>query len=181
MEISRDSAPGRRDEQVWGFAPAASPGARVLVLGSMPGVASLRQGQYYAHPRNAFWPIAARVFGFDPALEYPGRLQALQACGVALWDVLHACERPGSLDADIRADTLVPNDFRAFLRAHPAVARICFNGAKAAAVYRRHVLPGLAGASLQYFELPSTSPAHAAATFDKKLAAWEAALKMPAK
>ncbi|UIP19095.1 DNA-deoxyinosine glycosylase [Achromobacter deleyi] len=173
-----DSAGSRRDEQVWGFAPVAAPGARVLVLGSMPGVASLRQARYYAHPRNAFWPLAGRIFGFDPGLDYPGRLQALQACGVALWDVLQACERPGSLDADIRGDTLVPNDFRAFLSVHPGIARVCFNGAKAAALYRRHVLPGLDGISLQYFELPSTSPAHAAASFDQKLAAWEPALKV---
>lgn len=174
-----DSAPGRRDVQVRGFAPVAAAGARVLVLGSMPGVASLRQARYYAHPRNAFWPIAASVFGFDPALDYPERLRALQASGVALWDVLQACVRPGSLDADIRADTLVPNDFQAFLRAHPSIVRICFNGAKAAALYRRHVLPGLGGAALQYFELPSTSPAHAAASFDTKLAAWRAALDDP--
>ncbi|KRC70888.1 DNA-deoxyinosine glycosylase [Achromobacter sp. Root83] len=177
METCMDSAPGRGDEQVWGFAPVASAGARVLVLGSMPGVASLRQAQYYAHPRNAFWPLAARICGFDPVLDYPGRLRALQACGIALWDVLRACERPGSLDADIRNDTLVPNDFREFLGRHPGIVRVCFNGAKAAAVYRRHVLPGLAGVSLQYVELPSTSPAHAAASFEQKLAAWAPALK----
>ncbi|MNT31398.1 Uracil DNA glycosylase superfamily protein [compost metagenome] len=176
MEADLDSAPGRRDEQVWGFAPVVSAGARVLVLGSMPGVASLRQVQYYAHPRNAFWPLAARILGFDPGLDYAGRLRALQSRGVALWDVLQACERPGSLDADIRRDSLVPNDFRAFLDSHPSIVRVCFNGAKAAAMYRRHVLPGLAGAPLQYVELPSTSPAHAAASFDQKLAAWEPAL-----
>lgn len=173
-----DRARSRRDIEVRGFAPVASKDARVLVLGSMPGVASLRQAQYYAHPRNAFWPIAARVHGFDPALDYPGRLQALQACGVALWDVLQVCERPGSLDADIRGDTLVPNDFASFLRAHPAITRVCFNGAKAAALYRRHVLPQLMGAGLEYVDLPSTSPAHAAASFDEKLAAWAAALRM---
>lgn len=175
-----DTARGGRDEQVQGFAPVASAGARVLVLGSMPGVASLRQARYYAHPRNAFWPLAARVFGFDPGLDYPVRLRALQASGVALWDVLQACVRPGSLDSDIRGDTLVPNDFRAFLGDHPGISRICFNGAKAAALYRRHVLPGLDGVSMQYFELPSTSPAHAAASFDQKLAAWEPALKIEA-
>lgn len=179
MEQRVDAAPQGRNDQVWGFAPVATPGSRVLVLGSMPGVASLKQARYYAHPRNAFWPIAARVLGFDATVDYPQRLCALQSAGVALWDVLQACERPGSLDADIRPDTLVPNDFAAFLAVHPAITRICFNGGKAAALYRRHVLPTLARADLKYLEyldLPSTSPAHAAASFEKKLAAWQKAL-----
>ncbi len=169
----------RRDGAVTGFAPVVGEGARVLVLGSMPGVASLRQVQYYAHPRNAFWPLAARIFGFDPGLDYDARLCALQANSVALWDVLQACERPGSLDADIRGDTLVPNDFQAFLNLHPSIVRICFNGAKAAAMFRRHVLPTLPAPELAFFELPSTSPAHAAASFEQKLAAWEPALTFP--
>ncbi len=180
MDKIRDKAAvARCDAAVQGFAPVAGDGARVLVLGSMPGVASLRQGQYYAHPRNAFWPLAARIFGFDPGLDYGGRLRALQANGVALWDVLQACERPGSLDADIRRDTLVPNDFEAFLAVRPTILRVCFNGAKAAAMFRRHVLPVLPADSLQFFELPSTSPAHAAASFEQKLAAWEPALRLP--
>jgi TDG/mug DNA glycosylase family protein len=177
MKIGTDTAQAGQNDQVQGFAPVAAPGARVLVLGSMPGVASLRQARYYAHPRNAFWPIAASVLGFDAGLDYAGRLQALQASGVALWDVLQACERPGSLDADIRNHTLVTNDFAAFLSRHPAIVRVCFNGAKAAALYRRHVLPGLA-VRLEYLDLPSTSPAHAAASYDEKLAAWGRALKI---
>ncbi|CAB3709817.1 DNA-deoxyinosine glycosylase [Achromobacter pestifer] len=177
MEQHVEAAPLERNDQVWGFSPVATPAARVLVLGSMPGVASLKQARYYAHPRNAFWPIAAQVLGFDPQLDYPRRLLALQAAGVALWDVLQACERPGSLDANIRGDSLVPNDFTSFLHAHPAITRICFNGGKAAALYRRHVLPGLASATLEYVDLPSTSPAHAAASFEQKLAAWRQALR----
>jgi len=163
--------------RVQGFAPLAGPAARVLVLGSMPGVASLRRQQYYAHPRNAFWPIAATLCGFDAQADYARRVAALTAAGVALWDVVQACERPGSLDADIAAASVVPNDFEAFLRAHPGIVRIGFNGAKAAALYRRHVLPGLAiGRSLEYLDLPSTSPAHAAMSRDDKLAAWRRAL-----
>lgn len=168
-------APATRVDPVQGFAPVAAPGARVLVLGSMPGVESLKQARYYAHPRNAFWPIAAQVLGFDPALDYPHRLAALQAAGVALWDVLQACERPGSLDANIRHDTLVPNDFAAFLRAYPTIDRVCFNGAKAATLFRRHVLPTLS-TTLDFHDLPSTSPAHAAASYEQKLAAWRQAL-----
>lgn len=177
MQTRTDPARAGRNDQVRGFEPVAAPDARILVLGSMPGVASLRQARYYAHPRNAFWPIAASVFGFDPGLDYAGRLRSLQAAGVALWDVLQACDRPGSLDADIRAGTLVANDFGAFLARHPAIVRICFNGGKAASLYRRHVLPGVA-ASVEYLALPSTSPAHAAASFDQKLAAWSRALKL---
>ena len=177
MRTIADPARAGQNGQVRGFAPVAAPDARILVLGSMPGVASLRQARYYAHPRNAFWPIAAAVHGFDPALDYPDRLRALQAAGVALWDVLQACERPGSLDADIRGDTLVANDFAAFLERHPAIVRVCFNGGKAASLYRRHVLPGLA-AGLEYVDLPSTSPAHAAVSFEQKLAAWSRALTL---
>lgn len=169
-------APSARIDPVQGFAPVVAPGARVLVLGSMPGVESLKQARYYAHPRNAFWPIAAQVLDFDPTLDYPQRLAALQAAGIALWDVLQACERPGSLDANIRHDTLVPNDFAAFLHTHPTIGRICFNGAKAATLFRRHVLPTLPVATLDYHDLPSTSPAHAAASYEKKLAAWRQAL-----
>ncbi len=179
MDKQRDGAAARREEQVCGFAPVVGQGARVLVLGSMPGVASLRQGQYYAHPRNAFWPLTARILDFDAGLDYDARLLALQARGVALWDVLQACERPGSLDADIRRETLVPNDFPAFLARHPSIVRVCLNGGKAAAMFRRHVLPALARADLECIELPSTSPAHAAASFEQKLAAWRPALTLP--
>ena len=121
-----------------------TPQARVLVLGSMPGAISLRQGRYYAHPRNAFWPIAAEILGFDPALDYALRLERLTQAGVALWDVLQGCEREGSLDADIR--NAVPNDFAGF-RAHPRLRRVCLNGGKAASLFRRRaaVAAGRAG------------------------------------
>lgn len=181
MSPSADPSRTLPSGHVQGFAPVAAADARILILGSMPGVASLRQARYYAHPRNAFWPIAGQVLGFDPAQDYPERLAALQRARVALWDVLQACERPGSLDAAIRPDTLVANDFADFLHRHPDLVRVCFNGGKAAALYRRHVLPGLDPArALQYLDLPSTSPAHAAARFDEKLAVWRAALTLPA-
>ncbi|MVW72050.1 DNA-deoxyinosine glycosylase [Bordetella sp. 15P40C-2] len=163
--------------RVMGFAPLVSPCARVLVLGTMPGVKSLREQQYYAHPRNAFWPIAAQVLEFDAHADYAARCMALTNAGIALWDVLQACERQGSLDANIQAETAVPNDFQAFLHAYPDIERVCFNGGKAAALYRRHVLPTLAVTrELQYFDLPSTSPAHAAMSQQEKLARWQRAL-----
>jgi double-stranded uracil-DNA glycosylase len=158
---------------VRGFAPIAAPQAGVLVLGSMPGVASLRAGQYYGHPRNAFWPIMAAVFGFDATAPYLQRVAALQHNGVAVWDVLAACVRPGSLDADIHADSIRVNDFDRFLRAHPGLRCVCFNGAKAQTVFRRQVLPMLAVApTFNMVHLPSTSPAHAGMPFDEKCRLW---------
>lgn len=163
---------------VQSFAPLKAHDASILILGSMPGIESLRQGRYYAHPRNAFWPINAVIFGFDALADYELRLAALRANGVALWDVLQSCVRPGSLDADIDARTMVPNDFLNFFASHPKVERVCFNGAKAAHIYRQCVLPGLSDASkaLQYVTLPSTSPAHAAMTVAAKLQAWRTGL-----
>jgi len=141
----------------------------------MPGAASLAAGQYYAHPRNAFWRITAEVAGFDAEAPYAARTRALAEAGIALWDVLHSCVRPGSLDTGIEHDSEIANDFRAFFRAHPRIERVFFNGAKAEASYRRHVLPGIAVA-LRYHRLPSTSPAHASVPYARKLAAWRAIL-----
>lgn len=155
------------------FAPIAAPDARILILGSMPGIASLQAGQYYAHPRNAFWPIMAALFGARPDLPYTERVARLMARGVAVWDVLQLCEREGSLDANIRAE--VPNDFAAFFSAHPGLRTVALNGGKAAASFRKHAARHLPeGAALH--ALPSTSPAHAARSFAAKCEIWRAAL-----
>ena len=161
-------------ERLQAFAPVASPGARLLILGSMPGAASLDAQQYYAHPRNAFWPIMGDLLGFDPALPYAMRLTALQSAGVALWDVLAACRRVGSLDAAIEADSVEANDFAGFLAGQPAIARIAFNGTAAETLFRRHVLPQLdaRGRQIERIKLPSTSPAHAGLRCEEKLATW---------
>lgn len=154
----------------------AAADARILILGSMPGEASLAAGQYYAHPRNAFWPVVAEVLGFDAAASYEQRLAALVASRIALWDVLQSCRRRGSLDTRIEGASEVANDFEAFFAAHPAVEAVLFNGAKAEASYRRHVLERGVGAALAYRRLPSTSPANASWPRERKLAAWRAAL-----
>jgi len=155
------------------FDPVSNPGCRVLILGTMPGKASLREGRYYAHPRNLFWKITGAILGFDPRAPYENRLAGLLSAGVALWDVLKSCERRTSLDSDIDASTEVPNDLAAFLEAHPAIGRVCFNGARAEALFSRHVRPRLrAAAGAEFIRLPSTSPANASIPFEKKMAAW---------
>lgn len=156
------------------FPPIADAHARVLILGSLPGQVSLQRQQYYAHPRNAFWKIMGRLFGAGPALPYAERAQCLIRNGIALWDVCAAAQRPGSLDASIVHASVVPNDLAAFIESHPDVCLIGFNGGKAADLYRRQVLPGLpaTGRAIRTATLPSTSPAHAAMSFEDKLARW---------
>ena len=161
-----------------GFPPRAGADARVLILGSMPGGASLAAGEYYAHPHNSFWRIMSALFGTAAGAPYAARLDALRTRGVALWDVLAACQRPGSLDTSIDRDSIVVNDLRGFLRRHEHIRAVYFNGAAAATLYRRHVLPTLDARqrALPTVRLPSTSPAHAARTFAAKLAAWRVIL-----
>ncbi len=153
---------------VYSFAPLVGEGAGVLILGNMPGVVSLEQHRYYAHPRNAFWRITAALFGFDALAPYEERVRRLTDAGVAVWDVLASCRRPGSLDASVEPASMVANNFDAFFAAHPTIERVYFNGAAAARNYQRLVRTA---PSLPAVRLPSTSPAHTA-PFETKLAAW---------
>ena len=158
------------------FAPVANRHAEVLILGSMPGEASLRANRYYGHPQNAFWPIMAEVVGFDPALPYAKKLAALKAAKIALWDVLLSCEREGSLDTRIRRSDEVANDFAKFFRTHPRIRRVLFNGSRAAECYQRHVLRNGIATDFVYERLPSTSPANASWSRAHKTAAWRDAI-----
>ena len=164
--------------QVHSFPPIGRPDAAVLILGSMPGVASLAANQYYAHPRNAFWGIMGALFKAGPDLAYEKRVARLMARRIAVWDVLKTCVRGGSLDSSIVEGSIVPNDFAGFFAEHRRIKRVCFNGTKAEHTFRRHVLPGLSGIEecIEFVRLPSTSPAHAGASFQKKLAAWRKGL-----
>jgi hypoxanthine-DNA glycosylase len=158
--------------QIHSFPPIAGRNAKVLILGSMPGQASLAAGQYYAHPKNRFWPIMGKLLGFDADASYEIRKQALVDADIALWDVLQSCTRIGSLDTSIDHNTEIANDIPAFLHDHPGIHTVFFNGGKAEACYRRHVQPHI-GCPISCHRLPSTSPAHASWSLAEKLAAWQ--------
>jgi TDG/mug DNA glycosylase family protein len=165
---------------VQSFAPVGNIAATVLVLGSMPGEASLAADEYYAHPRNHFWTIMGELIGAYPGLPYRARLKILQDSGIALWDVLGSCIRKSSLDSRIEVDSEVPNDINAFLLQHPGITQVFFNGAKAEQCFVKHVLPSLRSFPLQYRRLPSTSPANAGISYEKKLFAWQAVIRSAA-
>lgn len=152
------------------FPPVIRPDTRLLILGSLPGRASLAAGRYYAHPRNLFWRLIGAASGraLEP-LDYDARLAALLDAGIGLWDTVASAERPGSLDADIRLHEA--SDLAALAATLPELRAIAFNGATAARIGRQELgeAPGLT-----LIDLPSSSPAYASLTFEKKLAAWRA-------
>ncbi len=162
--------------RVFCFEPIEGTASNVLILGSMPGKLSLATGQYYAHPRNAFWTIMGELVGAHPGLPYTDRMNRLRGSGVALWDVLASCVRAGSLDSAIQAESAIPNDFKSFFSGHPYITRVFFNGAKAEQCFMKYVRPSLESAALQYLRLPSTSPANAGISYRQKLLAWQAVL-----
>lgn len=156
-----------------GLAPVAGPHARLLVLGSFPSVASLAAQQYYAHPRNQFWPIVSALLGFTgeqalTALPYAERLPLVSARGLAIWDVYAGCLREGSLDSAIHAAEL--NDLAGLVQRTPTLRAIAHNGGESA----RHMRITQA-LGLPVYRLPSTSPANASWSFERKLAAWREA------
>jgi double-stranded uracil-DNA glycosylase len=162
------------------FPPIENPDASILILGSMPGKESLRAGQYYAHPRNAFWPIMGELVGAFPTLPYETRTRILKSAGIALWDVLASCTRHSSMDADIDKDSICPNDFASFFRRHLHITHVFFNGAMAEQCFHKHVQPLLQALPrprpLHCQRLPSTSPAYASMRYEKKLETWKAIL-----
>lgn len=160
---------------VHSFEPILGPGATILILGSMPGVASLAAQQYYAHPRNAFWPIMGTLFGAGPELPYEVRTERVRSRGVAVWDVLKLCTREGSLDSAIVESSIVANDFEELFAQNPGIDRVFFNGAKAADSYRRHVKT--VTPHVTFTRLPSTSPAHASLDLAAKTQEWSTALR----
>jgi len=160
-------APNRELPALEGLPPVLSRDVRVLILGSFPGTASLAAREYYAHPRNHFWPLVAAVTGVAlPSLPYRRRLSALLASGIGLWDAIVTCRRQGSLDGAIR--DAIPGEVARVRRAAPALALVCFNGRTAA-----RALPSWREAGYATLALPSSSPAYTR-SFAEKLAAWQA-------
>lgn len=149
-----------------GLAPVLSAQTRLVVLGSFPGVASLQAGEYYAHPRNQFWPLLSALWGLDlRALPYAQRLQELRGRGLGLWDVYAACRRAGSLDSAIRDARL--NDLAALRVRAPGLCAVAHNGGESARAMRLTTALGV-----PVLRLPSSSPANASWSFERKLAAW---------
>ena len=154
-----------------GLPPIADPNTRLLVLGSFPGVASLRAQQYYGHPQNAFWKILGTLWDAPLAQAgYDERVAAVLAHGLGIWDVYASCEREGSLDTSIREAEL--NDFAHLRIACPELRAIAHNGGES---FRHAPLTRAFG--LPVHRLPSTSPANASWPFERKLAAWEELLR----
>ena len=153
-------------ERLQGLPPVIGRQTRLLLLGGFPGAASLAAGQYYAHPRNQFWPLLSALLDEDlRALPYARRLQRLRARGLGLWDVIAECQREGSLDSDIREARY--NDLASLRRRAPQLAAVAHNGGESARAMRVTAALGL-----PVYRLPSSSPANASWSFERKLAAW---------
>jgi TDG/mug DNA glycosylase family protein len=151
------------------FPPIVDERSRVLVLGTLPGEESLRRLEYYAHPRNLFWPIVCGLFGAALPAGYAERLRFVATRGIALWDVCECAERRASADAAIRRE--VPNAIDRLIDCHKGIRGVAFNGSGARMLYDRHFVRR---PELVYLALPSTSPAHARLGFADKLARWSA-------
>lgn len=163
-------------KRIAGFAPLLGEAPRVLILGSVPSVASLEKQQYYGKPQNAFWKIMGALFAAGPELPYESRVDVLTSRGVAVWDVLASCVRPGSLDSAIEMQTAAVNDFPAFFSCQDSIRHVFFNGRKAEEIFRKRALEAVRNLNpqLSYECLPSTSPAMASLRFEQKLTAWRA-------
>ncbi len=157
------------DDRIHSFPPIVDSACRVLVLGTMPGIASLQRVQYYGHERNLFWPIVFSLFGRECPADYAVRTAFLLEQHIALWDVLHSCVRRTSADSDIR--NAEANPIPELLEAHPTIEAVFCNGQGAAGLYRRHIA-GRLNKALPMTVLPSTSPAYAIPA-ERKLAGWQ--------
>ena len=158
-------------DRITAFGPVAGTDARVLILGSMPSIASLEAGFYYGHPRNAFWRILAEIYGGPPPETVPEKTALLEEHCIALWDVLASCERAGSLDSAIRKPEA--NDFSGLFGRCPGIRGILFNGVTAQGLFMKHCATFLTGR--EWARLPSTSPAYTL-SYERKLAQWRQAL-----
>lgn len=165
-----------------GFLPILGDSPIVLILGSMPSAKSLGSQQYYAHPQNAFWWIMSEMFSFDASAPYQERVDYLKYNKIAVWDVVEACHRPGSLDSAIDANSIIANDFSTLLNESSSIKLVVFNGQAAQKIFKKHVQrPNIESTELtmerftgDYVVMPSTSPANAATKREQKLKHWRA-------
>lgn len=169
------------------FAPVAGTAPCILVLGTMPGQTSLKTTEYYAHKRNAFWPIVLSVinntapdYASAHQVNYSERIQLLKKHHIALWDVLESCERPGSLDSAINRRSERANPLIDWIDQNRSVKRVCFNGKTAEALFKRHITPKLnqipKQLEIEFATLPSTSPAMASLNLVQKTELWRPCL-----
>lgn len=157
-----------------GFAPIAGTDAEILILGSLPGDVSIQKQEYYGHPRNQFWSIIAALFGEVTPIGYGDRIRMLKRHKIALWDVLKAADRDGSLDADINNPE--PNEINAFIASHNRLRIIGLNGKTASRFFYRYLNTDTISGNIKVISLPSTSPANARLSFERKLEYWKALL-----
>lgn len=158
------------DKAKYSFPPLADENSSILILGSLPGQASLDAQQYYAYPQNQFWKIMFAICGCEFSLDYKIRCDMLLRNHIALWDMIHCGIRKGSLDSNIKNE--VPNDIAGFLKEHPNISKILLNGKKAEATFKKN----FRDIDIQTFTMPSTSPANARMCFEQKLECWESAI-----
>lgn len=155
-----------------GLPPIIDDRSECLILGTLPGDESLRRKEYYGHPRNHFWPIMAELINTQLSADYRQRCAQILEHRYAIWDVLHAAERTGSLDTAIR--NAKANDFTSLFRSYPKLQVVAFNGKGAQSLYRRHIAtqPDIPHVRLTTIALPSTSPAYVL-PLAEKIQAWK--------
>lgn len=154
------------------FDPISNPETRILILGSIPGDKSLEMKEYYGHPRNRFWKIISIITKNELPSSYDGKIQLLLNAKIGLWDIAQRAIRKGSLDSAIKNEH--PNDLETFIKSHPQLSTIAFNGSKSEALYKKYFKRN---ENIQYVSLPSTSPANATMSFEEACKKWEELLK----
>lgn len=159
--------------QICAFPPIIGEKPHTLILGTMPGVKSLEHGQYYAHPQNQFWRFMGDIYGATPDLSYHKRLDILINKGIAVWDVLQSCVRPGSMDSDIKEAQ--PNDFADFFKSYSTIKKVVFDSAKAEEIFIKTQPVFM---NVDFYRVPSPSPAHARLRYPEKLALWRKTLAL---
>ena len=158
------------------FKPSIDNNSKILILGSMPGIKSLEEQQYYAHPQNRFWKVMGALCSENNLAEfdYDTKLKILLNNNIALWDTIKSCKRKGSLDSDIKNEQ--PNNIRKLLKNYPSIKIICLNGNKSYSAFEKY-FPDLIEKYSTY-KMPSTSPANAKYSLNKLIEEWSTILQL---